>query len=78
LAKKAVIKSSNSRYKNRFFESPPLAGFQKNDFGVSKAEGSGNTKIGFIVKIICLKVCHRGALQKLRKTEKDRLTSHSL
>jgi len=25
-----------------------LAGFQKTDFGVSSAEGAGNTKIGFI------------------------------
>ncbi|WP_323208537.1 hypothetical protein [Synechococcus sp. BA-132 BA5] len=33
------------------FESPPLAGFQKTDFGVSSAEGAGNTKIGFIVRI---------------------------
>jgi hypothetical protein len=36
-------------YKNRFFESPPLAGFQKTDFGVSSAFGAGNTKIGFIM-----------------------------
>ena len=41
----------NSHYKNRFFESPPLAGFQKTDFGVSSAEGAGNTKIGFIMRI---------------------------
>jgi hypothetical protein len=28
-----------------------LAGFQKTDFGVSSAEGAGNTKIGFIIRI---------------------------
>jgi hypothetical protein len=28
-----------------------LAGFQKTDFGVSNAEGAGNTKIGFIMRI---------------------------
>ena len=39
---------SNSHYKNRFFESPPTAGFQKTDFSVSSAEGAGNTKIGFL------------------------------
>jgi hypothetical protein len=38
-------------YKNRFFESPPLAGFQKNDFGVSSTFGAGNTKIVFIMRI---------------------------
>ncbi len=38
--------SSNSHCKNRFFEIPPLAGFQKTDFSVSSAEGAGNTKIG--------------------------------
>jgi hypothetical protein len=38
-------------YKNRFFESPPTAGFQKNDFGVSSAFGAGNTKIVFIMRI---------------------------
>jgi len=43
--------SSNSHYKNRFFESPSMAGFQKTDFGVSSAEGAGNTKIGFIMRI---------------------------
>jgi hypothetical protein len=43
--------SSNSHYKNRFFESPPTAGFQKTDFGVSSACGAGNTKIGFIMRI---------------------------
>jgi hypothetical protein len=42
---------SNSHYKNRFFESPPKAGFQKTDFGVSIAAGDGNTKIGFIMRI---------------------------
>jgi hypothetical protein len=42
---------SNSNYKNRFFESPPTAGFQKNDFGVSSAFGAGNTKIVFIMRI---------------------------
>jgi hypothetical protein len=43
---------SNSHYENRFFESPPAAGFQKTDFGVSSAEGAGNTKIGFIMGIV--------------------------
>jgi len=28
-----------------------MAGFQKTDFGVSSAEGAGNTKIGFIMRI---------------------------
>jgi hypothetical protein len=42
---------SNSHYKNRFFESLPTAGFQKNDFGVSSAESIGNAKIGFIIRI---------------------------
>jgi len=43
--------SSNSHYKNWFFESPPSAGFQKTNFGVSSAFGAGNTKIGFIMRI---------------------------
>ena len=38
-------------YKNRFFESLPLAGFQKTDIGVSNAEGCRNTNIGFIIRI---------------------------
>jgi len=42
---------SNSHYKNRLFESPPLAGFQKNDFGVYSAFGTVNTKIVFIMRI---------------------------
>jgi hypothetical protein len=37
--------------KNRFFESPPMVGFQKTDFGVSSAFVTGNTKIGFIMRI---------------------------
>ena len=37
---------SNSHYKNWFFESPPLVGFQKTDFIVSSAFGAGNNKIG--------------------------------
>jgi hypothetical protein len=45
---------SNSHYKNRFFESPPSAGFQKTDFGVSSTFGAGNTKIGFIMRIAVL------------------------
>jgi hypothetical protein len=28
-----------------------MVGFQKTDFGVSRACGSGNTKIGFIMRI---------------------------
>jgi hypothetical protein len=38
LATDVVFRSSNSHYKNRFFESPPLAGFQKTDFNVSSTE----------------------------------------
>jgi len=34
-----------------FFESPPLAGFQKTDFGVFSVFGAGNTKIGLIMRI---------------------------
>jgi hypothetical protein len=49
------LESNNSNYKNRFFESPPLAGFQKTDFGISSAFGAGNTKIGFIMRIAVLK-----------------------
>jgi len=41
----------DSHYKNRFFESPPTADFQKTDFGVSSTFGAGNTKIGFIMRI---------------------------
>jgi hypothetical protein len=41
------VNPSISRYKNWFFESQPVAGFQKTNFGVSSAEGTGNTKIGF-------------------------------
>jgi hypothetical protein len=47
----APLDFSHSHYKNRFFESPPLAGFQKTDFGISRAEGAGNAKIGFILRI---------------------------
>jgi hypothetical protein len=43
--------SSNSHYKNWFFESPPKVGFQKTNFGVFGTFGAGNTKIGFIMKI---------------------------
>ena len=42
---------SPTHYKNRFFESPPAVGFQKTDFGVSRAKGPRNTKIGFIMRI---------------------------
>jgi len=28
-----------------------MVGFQKTDFGISSAEGAGNTKIGFITRI---------------------------
>jgi hypothetical protein len=48
---KKLLWFNNSHYKNRFFESPPTAGFQKTDFGVSSAEGTGNTKISFIMRI---------------------------
>jgi hypothetical protein len=37
--------------KNRFFENPPMVSFQKTDFGVSSAFGTGNTKIGFKMRI---------------------------
>jgi hypothetical protein len=37
------MRFSNSQYKNRFFESPPKAGFQKTDLGISSAFGAGNT-----------------------------------
>jgi hypothetical protein len=43
--------NSNSLYKNRFLKKPPLAGFLKTDFGISRAFGAGNTKIGFIMRI---------------------------
>jgi hypothetical protein len=46
-----IFSFSNSHYKNRFFESPPTADFQRTDFGVSSACGAGNTKIGFIMRI---------------------------
>jgi hypothetical protein len=46
-----VFSHSNSHYKNRFFESPLTAGFQKTDFVVSSAEGTGNNKISFIMRI---------------------------
>jgi hypothetical protein len=36
------VSGSNSHYKNRFFESPPTAGFQKNDLVISSAFGAGN------------------------------------
>jgi hypothetical protein len=49
-------KSSNSHYKNRFFESPTLSGFQKTDLGVSSTEGTGNTQIGLIIRIAETKV----------------------
>jgi hypothetical protein len=48
---KGGVLRSPQQYKNRFFESPPAAGFQKTDFGVSSAKGAGNTKIGFIMRI---------------------------
>ncbi len=44
----------SSHYKNWLFESPPLAGFQITNFGVSSAFGAGNTKIGFIMRIAVL------------------------
>jgi hypothetical protein len=36
-SRQQIDQSSNSHYKNRFFESPPTAGFQKTDLGVSSA-----------------------------------------
>jgi len=53
-ALRAATHRSNFHYKNRFFESQPLVGFQKNDFGVSSAAGAGNTKIVFIMRIAAL------------------------
>ena len=50
-AKRPTRLFKNNHYKNRFFESQPLAGFQKTDFGISSAEGAGNTKISFILRI---------------------------
>jgi hypothetical protein len=38
-----MISFSNYDYQNRFFESYPTAGFQKNDLGVSNALGDENT-----------------------------------
>jgi hypothetical protein len=38
-----VLATSNSHYINRLFESPPTAGFQITDLGVSSAKGAGNT-----------------------------------
>ncbi|MFM7602230.1 MAG: hypothetical protein ACKO7R_13705, partial [Pseudanabaena sp.] len=52
-----------------FFESPPLAGFQKTDFGVSIAVGDGNTKIGFLMRIALskpLRVCFFNIVKTLR------------
>jgi hypothetical protein len=46
-----VLTQSTVAIKIVFFESPPLAGFQKTDFGVFIAQGAGNTKIGFIRRI---------------------------
>jgi len=49
-------KANNSDYKNQFFESPPLEGCQKIDFGAFSIFGSGSTKIGFIMGIAELKL----------------------
>jgi hypothetical protein len=46
-----MLKEQNLSHINRFFESPPKVGFQKNDFGVSSAKCTGNTKIVFIIRI---------------------------
>jgi len=50
-SKSRVGRNSNSHYKNWFFESQPLVGFQKTDFCVFSAAGAENTKIGFIMRI---------------------------
>jgi hypothetical protein len=42
-SRQQIDQSSNSHYKNRFFESPPSAGFQKTNLGVSSAFDAGNT-----------------------------------
>ncbi|MEA5478610.1 hypothetical protein VB774_13360 [Pseudanabaena galeata UHCC 0370] len=42
---------SSSDYKNYFFESPPTADFQKNNFSVSSTLGARHTKIVFIMRI---------------------------
>ncbi|MFN9816536.1 MAG: hypothetical protein ACK56Y_00730, partial [Pseudanabaena sp.] len=49
--KSISIQTSNSHYKHPFFESLPLAGFQKKDLDVSIAEGDGNIQILFIMRI---------------------------
>ncbi|MEA5478635.1 hypothetical protein VB774_13485 [Pseudanabaena galeata UHCC 0370] len=39
-----------------FFGKPAFGGLSKTDFGISCAEGAGNTKIGFIMRIAIY--CH--------------------
>ncbi|PZO37780.1 MAG: hypothetical protein DCF19_18115 [Pseudanabaena frigida] len=46
-----LLFSSNSHYKNRFFESKPKASYQKTDFVVFCTIGAENNKIGFIMRI---------------------------
>ncbi len=45
------IFGSNSHFKNWFFESQPMADFQKTNFGFSSACGAGKPKIGFVMRI---------------------------
>jgi len=46
-----VKRNSNAHYKSQFFEIPPLAGFQKTDFGVASGKGIENTKIRALLSI---------------------------
>jgi hypothetical protein len=48
-----------------FFESPPTAGFQKKDLGVSSAFGAGNTQIVFIMRIAVFLIIKSQTGQKL-------------
>jgi hypothetical protein len=59
------VQSSTSHYKHRFFESPPLADSQKTNVGVSSAEGTGNTNIGFFLRSGGFSPCGRSL--KVRK-----------
>ena len=47
---------SLTHYKNRFFERTPAVGFQKTDFGVSRAICAGKTKIGLQMSIAGCKI----------------------
>jgi hypothetical protein len=51
IALNVCVLVNNFHYKNWFFESQPKAGFQKTNFGVSRAKGAGNTKISLTIRI---------------------------